>query len=395
MPAPQVDNISAPGTSTALNLAASIKQVRYTFTGTFAGAVGVVQVSNDGTNYVNLLGIREDTGSGFTGTIGSASFSILVNTSGWTYCRLNVSALASGTLVVRADQGAYSLPQGVQPISLAFASSVVTSNSATALAAGANGATNPAFNVDASASSAATGWNHVAAAAAGGAALAVISSGTNESGTVDAKGTGSLKLNSIGGTGFVQLGGAASGANATGLKVTPNAAASGLAVAVVSSGSNENLTIDAKGSGTISLNVTGTGNITLGRAATGVSLAVTAGLTSSGATGAGIGYATGAGGAVTQGTSRSTAVTLNTLSGAITLVSAAGSATPFSFTLTNSTIAATDVVTISQKSGTDKYTTQVVTGVAAGSCQITLANASGTTTEQPVFNFNVFKGVAS
>jgi hypothetical protein len=110
---------------------------------------------------------------------------------------------------------------------------------------------------------------------------------------------------------------------------------------------------------------------------------------------AGVGYATGAGGTVTQITSRTTGVTLNTVSGNIVLFSAAGSATPFSFTLTNSAIAAGDTVILNQKSGTDKYTTQVVTAVAAGSCQVTLANASGTTTEQPVFNFNVIKGVAA
>ncbi len=115
---------------------------------------------------------------------------------------------------------------------------------------------------------------------------------------------------------------------------------------------------------------------------------------SSSATG-GIGYTTGAGGTVTQITSRTTGVTLNTVCGNIVLVSAAGSATPFSFTLTNSAIAAGDVVTVNQKSGTDVYTTQVVTAVAAGSCRITLANAAGTTTEQPVFNFQVHKGVAA
>lgn len=109
----------------------------------------------------------------------------------------------------------------------------------------------------------------------------------------------------------------------------------------------------------------------------------------------GVGYKTGAGGTVTQITSRTTGVTLNKVCGNIVLFSAAGSATPFSFTLTNSAIAAGDVVDISQKSGTDLYTTQVVTAVAAGSCQITLANASGTTTEQPVFNFAVIKAVAA
>lgn len=127
--------------------------------------------------------------------------------------------------------------------------------------------------------------------------------------------------------------------------------------------------------------------------ATGTSLAATGAVTSSGT--AGIGYATGAGGAVTQATSRTTGVTINKTCGTITLVSAAGSATPFSFTVTNSTVAATDVVLISQKSGTDKYTTQMVTNVAAGSFQVTLANASGTTTEQPAFNFVVIKSVAA
>lgn len=120
----------------------------------------------------------------------------------------------------------------------------------------------------------------------------------------------------------------------------------------------------------------------------------TAGVLSSSASG-GVGYATGAGGAVTQITSRSTSVTLNAICGAITLVSAAGSATPFSFTVTNSAVAASDTIHLSQKSGTDKYTTQVVTAVAAGSFQVTLANASGTTTETPVFNFAVVKAVAA
>lgn len=50
----------------------------------------------------------------------------------------------------------------------------------------------------------------------------------------------------------------------TGLKITSAAAASGLAMAVISSGTNENATFDAKGSGTISINGTATGDILLG-----------------------------------------------------------------------------------------------------------------------------------
>lgn len=109
---------------------------------------------------------------------------------------------------------------------------------------------------------------------------------------------------------------------------------------------------------------------------------------------AGIGYATGAGGVVTQITSRTTGVTLNTVSGAITLFSAAGSATPASFTVTNSAVAATDTIVVNQKSGTDKYHI-LITAVAAGSFQITFFTTGGTTAEQPVFNFNVIKGVAA
>ena len=127
-------------------------------------------------------------------------------------------------------------------------------------------------------------------------------------------------------------------------------------------------------------------------AATGTSLAVTAAVTSSGT--AGVGYATGAGGAVTQITSRTTGVTLDKTSGAITLFSAAGSATAATFTVTNSTVAATDVIILNQKSGTDLYDL-MVTAVAAGSFNITFRTTGGTTTEQPVFNFAVIKGVAA
>jgi len=107
-----------------------------------------------------------------------------------------------------------------------------------------------------------------------------------------------------------------------------------------------------------------------------------------------VGYATGAGAAVTQATSRTTGVAINAACGAITLVSAAGTTSWQSFTVTNSQVAATDTVIVNQKSGTDLYRTHV-TAVAAGSFQITFATTGGTTTEQPVFTFAVIKAVAS
>jgi hypothetical protein len=127
-------------------------------------------------------------------------------------------------------------------------------------------------------------------------------------------------------------------------------------------------------------------------AATGTSLSVSGTVVSTGT--AGIGYATGAGGAVTQGTSRTTGVTLDKTTGAITLFSAAGSATAASFTVTNSTVAATDVIILNQQTGADLYDL-AVTAVAAGSFRITFRTTGGTTTEQPTFNFAVIKGVAA
>ena len=325
--------------------------------------------------------------------------------------------------------------------------SALTSTANPSLAIGPNGATNPTLQTDSSVASAATGLKVIGRAAAAGADLVVTSSGTDENLKIDGKGAGTVTVNgtatgaislarntSVTGT-FAASGNvaintdkftvtAASGntavagtltasgattvdvasasalavgnngatnpafvvdtntaSQATGVKITGAAAAGGVAVAAISSGTNEALTIDAKGSGTITLNGTGTGAVTTPRA-----------LTSTGT--GGVGYATGAGGAVTQASSRTTGVTLDKTTGAITLVSAAGSTTPFSFTVTNSTVAATDVIVVNQKSGTDKYDMDV-TAVAAGSFVLTLNTKSGTTTEQPVFNFAVIKGVAA
>lgn len=105
----------------------------------------------------------------------------------------------------------------------------------------------------------------------------------------------------------------------------------------------------------------------------------------------GLGYGVGAGGVVTQITSRTTGVTLNTVTGDITLVSAAGSAIAASFTVTNSVVALNDNVIINEKSGVDLY--QIfITNVVAGSFRVTFFTTGGVTVEQPVFHFSVVKG---
>lgn len=107
------------------------------------------------------------------------------------------------------------------------------------------------------------------------------------------------------------------------------------------------------------------------------------------------GYIAGSGATVTQGTSRTTGVTINAPTGAITLFSAAGSSTPTTFTVTNSTIAATDVVVVSVKSGATNNYSFNVSAVAAGSFNITFWAQAGTATDAPVVNFVVLKGSAS
>jgi hypothetical protein len=107
-----------------------------------------------------------------------------------------------------------------------------------------------------------------------------------------------------------------------------------------------------------------------------------------------LGYGAGSGGTVTQATSRTTGVTLNKTSGAITLVSAAGTTTWQSLTVTNSTVSSADVIIVSQKSGTDLYEIHV-TAVSAGSFRISYRTTGGTTTEQPVFTFAVINASTS
>jgi hypothetical protein len=125
-------------------------------------------------------------------------------------------------------------------------------------------------------------------------------------------------------------------------------------------------------------------------AATGTSLTATGAIVSTGT--AGVGYATGAGGTVTQGSSRTTGVTIDKRCGAITMFSAAGSATAATFTVTNSTVGANDVIILNQASGTNLYDL-LVTAVTAGSFNITFLTTGGTATDAPVINFAVIDGV--
>ena len=123
------------------------------------------------------------------------------------------------------------------------------------------------------------------------------------------------------------------------------------------------------------INVTGSGGVSLNGAGT-------------------VGYAPGAGGTISQGPGKTTAVTLDKPSGQITLGSGvlAGGASA-TFTLTNSTIANTDVMIINHVSGGTITAYQFFPACGAGSATITIVNrTAGNLNEQPVIRYAVIKG---
>lgn len=137
---------------------------------------------------------------------------------------------------------------------------------------------------------------------------------------------------------------------------------------------------------------TGTNVFTVNQSGT---LASSGGLTSSGT--AGIGYNTGAGGTVTQATSKATGVTLSKTTGQITMNNAAlAAATVVSFTLTNTTIAATDMVLVQHISAGTLGAYSCTATPGAGSATVYVTNRSaGSLSEAIVLQFVVIKAVTA
>ena len=105
-----------------------------------------------------------------------------------------------------------------------------------------------------------------------------------------------------------------------------------------------------------------------------------------------LGYTAEASGTVTQATDKSTGVTLNKSAGQITLNGASlANITNVSFTLTNSTITAKDVVILSVASGATAGAYNCwISSKTTGSCVITIRNLSGgALAEAFVINFAV------
>ena len=117
------------------------------------------------------------------------------------------------------------------------------------------------------------------------------------------------------------------------------------------------------------------------------------GLTATG----GIGYGTGAGGTVTQATSKATGVTLNTVTGQITMNGAAlANGVAVTFVLTDSAIAANDLVIVQHYSGGTAAAYLIQVSPNAGSANITIRNiTAGSLSEAIVLQFAIIKGAIS
>lgn len=125
-------------------------------------------------------------------------------------------------------------------------------------------------------------------------------------------------------------------------------------------------------------------------------VALIAKLTSNAPTG-GIGYSAGAGGAVVQATNKSTGVTLNTICGTVTMNGAAlAASTTVTFVLTDSAIAATDVLILNHSSVGTAGSYTLNAQAAAGSASINVRNVSlGSLSEAIVIRFAVIKAVVA
>jgi len=156
---------------------------------------------------------------------------------------------------------------------------------------------------------------------------------------------------------------------------------------------------------TTAVNGLGSGTFTLSTPVLGAATATsisTASLTSTNtilSTGTGgVGYNTGAGSTVTQATSKSTGVTINKICGQITMSGAAlAAAAEVIFTVTNSTIASTDVVIVNHASGGTAGSYFVgISSVASGSFGIVVTNVSaGSLSQAIVLNFAIIKSVSA
>lgn len=163
-----------------------------------------------GINVLNL-GTNANLAAGSNSLTDNTSYLFQVqNSSAYYAVRCRLVSISSGSITANCRGANVSeVPTQLPPVIMnsAAVAQTVTSASATALAVGPNGTTNPTFSVNSATANAATGLTVIGAAAAAGVALTVISSGTNENLAVNAKGSGTISLQATA-TGGITIGSA-------------------------------------------------------------------------------------------------------------------------------------------------------------------------------------------
>lgn len=153
-------------------------------------------------------------------------------------------ATVYATSVVSLEVGDLKVDNAVIAALTTYSSLTIQSTSANALAVGPSGATNPTLQINANTASAATGLAVTGAAAAAGVALAAISSGTNENLTLDAKGSGTVTINGTA-TGAITL---ARATSITGAATATGSVTAGSGTAIAAGGSTTGLLISSTAS---------------------------------------------------------------------------------------------------------------------------------------------------
>jgi hypothetical protein len=218
----------------------------------------------------------------------------------------------------------------------------------------------------------------------------IITPATNTDLTVTPNGTGAVLLNSTTNIGLkssittVGLGSADATITTKGaynLILRTNDATANQGIITINDGVN----------GDISISPDGTGQLLVLKNILGSTAIRSSGPTS------GVGYATGAGGTVTQATSKATGVTLSKVCGQITTAAdALAAATSVSFVVTNTAVAAGDVMVLNLVSGGTAGAYTLNAACTAGSATITIRNVTAASlSETLVIGFVLVKAVTA
>lgn len=191
------------GSGTAVVMATAPSIASPTFTGTVGGA-GTIPNGVLANSSITINGSSVSLGGSTTVTAVASAITVgttLVNSGSNLFILYN----NAGTLGNLSTSGTGNVVLVTGPTinnltgtgSTALAATAITSASASAFTVGLNGATNPALQVDASTASQAAGLKVTGAATGGTVAIAAIDSGSNTNLTLNAKGTGTIGIGSV------------------------------------------------------------------------------------------------------------------------------------------------------------------------------------------------------